>query len=92
MLYAPTDLPIITMEDFEGLTSLVNCNADHGSIALTFHSEEAFKFALQEWAYINERDDDRFVLIADHVSCLRDGDRQPFVFVANVIFKAFIQY
>lgn len=88
MLYAPTDLPIITMERFGGLTSLVNCNADDGSIALTFESEEAYKVALHEWAYINEKDDDRFVLIADHVSCLLNGDRQPFVFVANFTFKA----
>lgn len=72
---------MVMMERFEGLTSSVDCNGDDGMISMTFQSENAYRSALQEWAYINESEDDRFLLIGNHVSCGADNDRQPYLFV-----------
>lgn len=75
---------MIMMERFEGLTSSVDCNGDDGIISMTFQSENAYGFALQEWAYINQEDDDHFLLIGNHVSCGADNDRQPYLFVLDL--------
>ena len=65
-LYAPDGLLLIMMERFEGLTSSVDCKGDDGTISLTFNSENAFNYALQEWSYINQNDNGTFLLIANH--------------------------
>jgi len=72
---------MVTMERFQSLTSAVDCNGDDGTISLAFQSETAYNFALQEWAYINESDDDQFLLIGNHVDCGADDDRQPYLSV-----------
>ncbi len=74
---------MVTMERFEGLTSSVDCNGDDGIVSLTFQSQNAYEFALQEWAYINDSDDDHFLLIGNHVSCGAGNDRQPYLFVLD---------
>ena len=78
-LYAPDGLQMIMMERFEGLTTAVDCKGDDGSMSLTFKSQEAFNYALQTWSYINENDDDRFLLIANHDGCGPDDQRQPYL-------------
>ena len=78
-LYAPDGLQMIMMERFEGLTTSVDCKGDDGSMSLTFKSQEAFNYALQTWSYINENDDDRFLLIANHDGCGPDDQRQPYL-------------
>lgn len=77
-LYAVDGLPIVLMERFEGLTSAVDCEGDDGSMSLTFKSKEAYDYALKIWGYINEDDDKRFLLIANHDGCGPADERQPY--------------
>ena len=78
-LYAPDGLQMIMMERFEGLTSAVDCNGDDGSMFLTFNSQQAYDYALQTWSYVNQNDNDKFLLIANHNGCGPNDDRQPYL-------------
>lgn len=78
-LYAPDGLLMIMMEHFEGITSSVDCAGDEGTMSLTFSSQDAFNYALKEWSFINEHDDERFLLIANYNGCGPDYQRQPYL-------------
>ena len=65
-LYAADGLLLVLMERFDSLTSSVDCNDDDGTMSLTFKSQDAFNYALQEWNYVNQNDDGKFLLIANH--------------------------
>ncbi|KAL8680964.1 MAG: hypothetical protein Q9186_002864 [Xanthomendoza sp. 1 TL-2023] len=77
-LYAPSGLPIVLMERFEGLTSAVDCKGDDGEMSLTFSSKGAYEYALKIWGYINEDDDKQFLLVANHDGCGPSDERQPY--------------
>ncbi|KAL8787172.1 MAG: hypothetical protein Q9213_002388 [Squamulea squamosa] len=77
-LYAPSRLPIVLMERFEGLTSAVDCKGDDGAMSLTFASKGAYDYALKVWSYINEDDEKQFLLIANHDGCGPADERQPY--------------
>ena len=77
-LYASDGLPIVLMERFEGLTSKVDCKGDDGSMSLVFNSKAAYDYALKTWQYINDKDDEQFLLIANHDGCGPDDERQPY--------------
>ncbi|KAI4266566.1 MAG: hypothetical protein LQ337_008752, partial [Flavoplaca oasis] len=77
-LYAPSGLPIILMERFEGLTSAVDCKGDDGTTSLTFISKGAYDYALHIWSRINENDAEQFLLIANHDGCGPVNERQPY--------------
>lgn len=78
-LYAPDGLMMIMMERFEGLTSAVDCEGDDGQMSLTFSSQQAYDYALKQWSYINENEDGKFLLIANHDGCGADERRQPYL-------------
>lgn len=82
-LFAPDGLEMVLMERFEGLTSTVDCQGDDGEMSLTFLSEVAYNAALQEWAHINDSDDRKFLLIANHDGCGPDDERQPYLYAAD---------
>ena len=82
-LYAPDGLEMIMMERFEGLTTAVDCQGDDGTMSLTFKSQQAYQYALDTWSHINRKDDDRFLLIANHDGCGPDEERQPY-FISKV--------
>ncbi|KAL6719404.1 hypothetical protein ACLMJK_003643 [Lecanora helva] len=82
--YGPDDLMMVSMDRFKGLTSAVDCYGDDGSMSLTFKSEKAFNLALQEWSYINEHDDGKFLLIANHDGCGPDDERAPYI-ISNIV-------
>ncbi|KAL8993524.1 MAG: hypothetical protein Q9169_006282 [Polycauliona sp. 2 TL-2023] len=77
-LYAPSGLPIVLMERFEGLTSAVDCKGDDGHMSLTFTSKGAYDYALKIWSYINEDDSQQFLMIANHDGCGPADERQPY--------------
>ncbi|KAL8726096.1 MAG: hypothetical protein Q9166_006933 [cf. Caloplaca sp. 2 TL-2023] len=77
-LYAPSGLPIVLMERFEGLTSAIDCKGDDGAMSLTFSSKGAYDYALKIWGYINEDDEKQFLLIANHDGCGPADERQPY--------------
>lgn len=78
-LYAQDGLEMVMMERFESLTSAVDCHGDDGTMSLTFSSANAYNAALQEWAHINDSDDGKFLLIANHDGCGPDDERQPYM-------------
>ncbi|KAL8991674.1 MAG: hypothetical protein Q9169_007759 [Polycauliona sp. 2 TL-2023] len=78
-LFAPDGLQIVMMERFEPLTSAVDCKGDDGEMSLTFKSQEAFDHAMKTWKFINEDEDERFLLIANHDGCGPDDERQPYL-------------
>jgi len=77
-LYAPGGQQIVMMETFEGLTSSVDCKGDDGEMALTFKSQDAFDYAHEKWAFINEKPEYSFLLIANHDGCGPDDERQAY--------------
>ena len=78
-LYAEDGLEMIMMENFEGLTSAVDCKGDDDTISLTFKSPQAFDYALKTWSHINEKDEYNFLLIANHDGCGPVDERQPYL-------------
>ena len=78
-LYAQDGLPIVLLEGFEELNVSVDCRDDKGMLSLTFGSMDAFDYARQQWGYINEADDGKFLLIANHDRCGPDDQRQPYM-------------
>lgn len=77
-LYAADGLQMILMESFDGLTSAVDCKGDDGTMSLTFNSQQAFDYALKTWNFINDIDDSKFLLIANHEGCGPDDERKPY--------------
>ncbi|KAG8530110.1 uncharacterized protein KY384_005592 [Bacidia gigantensis] len=78
-LFAPDGLQIVMMERFEGLTSAVDCQGNDGTLSLTFKSQDAFNYALKTWSTINDHEDHRFLMIANHAGCGPDDERQPYI-------------
>lgn len=83
-LYARDGLLIIMMERFEPLTTSVDCKGDDGEMSLTFASADAFNHALQQWSYINENEEGKFLMIANHAGCGPDDQRQPYLYVEKM--------
>lgn len=79
VLHAPSGLKIVMLERFEGLTTSVDCKGDDGSMSLTFKSKKAFDQALRKWDFINEDEEEKFLLIANHDGCGPDDERQPYL-------------
>lgn len=78
-LYADDGLEIVLMERFEGLTKTVDCKGDDGTMSLTFNSKDAFQYALQTWDFINQSQEKKFLLIANHDGCGPNDQRQPYL-------------
>lgn len=78
-LYAPNGMLMVLLEDFDHLTSSVDCQGDDGTMSLTFKSDQAYQYALQAWGFINAKTDDRFLAIANHQGCGPDEERQPYM-------------
>lgn len=83
-LQAPPDLPIVLLERFDHMTDHVDCKGDDGEMSLTFKSEYAFRQASNAWKYINEHDDHRFLLIANHEGCGPGEERQPYMWATII--------
>jgi len=78
-LYADDGLQIVLMERFEGLTKSVDCKGDDGTMSLTFNSNDAFQYALKTWDFINQSEEKKFLLIANHNGCGPNDQRQPYL-------------
>lgn len=77
-LNAPSGLPIVLLERFESLTEYVDCNGDDGHMSLTFKSEDAFRRALNAWAFVNTGNQ-RFMVITNHDGCGTQYQRQIYM-------------
>lgn len=72
------------MESFETLTSAIDCNGSDGKLSLTFKDHKAMMYALMKWAYINEKEDEEFILIANHEGCGPSEERVPYMYMTLV--------
>ena len=77
-LFAPDGLQMIMLERFEGLTTAVDCHGDDGQMSLTFKSQEAFDYALKTWSFVNDKDEYKFLLIANNDACSPSDQRKPY--------------
>lgn len=77
-LYAPDGFQIASMEEFDDLTSSVDCKGDDGEMSLTMRSPEAFDYACNKWNFVNDEEEKKFLLIANHKGCGPDDQRQPY--------------
>lgn len=77
-LHAPENSRILLMEKFEGLTSAVDCSTigDH-KLSITLIDEDVFSY-IQIWSWINEREDNQFVMITNHEGCGPAAQRAVF--------------
>ncbi|KAL8649240.1 MAG: hypothetical protein Q9210_004516 [Variospora velana] len=82
-LYAPNGLQMVMMELFEPMTTAVDCNGDDGMMSLTFKSQDAFKHAMDTWSFINQAEEKKFLLIANHDGCGPQDERQPYL-ITNI--------
>ena len=78
-LYAEDGLQIVLMERFDSLTKSVDCKGDDGTMSLTFDSQAAFDYAKKVWGFINQSEEQKFLLIANHEGCGPDDERQPYL-------------
>ena len=80
-LYAPKGLPLILLEEFDALTSAIDCQGDDGTLSLTFKNDIAYQYALHAWRFTNGDPNKRFLLIANHQGCGPDEERQAYMYV-----------
>ena len=80
-LFAQDGLPIILLEEFDELIISVDCRDNEGRLDLKFNSTDAFDHAKKQWAYVNEKEHDNFLLIANHDNCGSDDQRQGYMLV-----------
>ena len=66
---------LVSMERFEGLTKKVDCDE---TMSLEFVDKAAFDYAIHAWGWVNENEDDNFVMIANHDGCGPDQERVPY--------------
>ena len=66
---------LVSMERFEGLTKKVDCDE---TMSLEFVNKDAFDYAIHAWGWVNENEDDNFVMIANHDGCGPDQERVPY--------------
>ncbi|KAF8475514.1 hypothetical protein BDZ91DRAFT_788213 [Kalaharituber pfeilii] len=78
-LYSPNGIPVIMMERFEGLTKAVDCEVKtDGFISLTLSDEKGFQHAREAWDWINQGEDDEFIMITDHDGCAPEEERKAY--------------
>lgn len=78
-LFSPDGVPVILMERFEGLTKAVDCSIEKdGFIGLTLRDQKGFQYAKDAWDWINEGEDDEFIMITDHEGCSPGDERKAF--------------
>lgn len=77
-LYPPEGHQVVSLEEFDDLTSKVDCKGDDGEMSLTMRSPEAFEHACNRWDFVNKNETKKFLLIANHKGCGPDDQRQPY--------------
>ena len=78
---------MVLLEEFDDLTSAVDCAGTEGMMSLTFKNQDAFNYALKTWNYVNEKDDSKFLVIANHDGCGPNDQRQPYLFVQDLLIR-----
>lgn len=75
---APSGSKIISMENFEGHTSEIDCEGHDGEMSLTFTSPRALAEAKLQWTAASNATDKFFYLIANHDGCGPKNQRQAY--------------
>lgn len=72
------DRPVVAMENFEHITSAVECNDSDGKMSMTFVSPETLEAAKSAWKWLSEEKGNEFLLVANHDGCGPDKERVPY--------------
>lgn len=88
-LQAPLGLPIVLLEHLDPIIEYVDCTRDDGQIALAFKSRNAFQRAVKEWNFVNQNIEHKFLLITNHDGCSLREERQPHMYVQEIIVSGF---
>lgn len=75
-LYTASSELIISLERFHSMLKSVQCG---NTTVLEFVDNDAFQYAIRAWNWVNEREQHRFILIADDPGCGPDDQRAPFL-------------
>ncbi|KAF3901794.1 hypothetical protein AA313_de0205460 [Arthrobotrys entomopaga] len=69
--------PVITLEKFDSLTKGIRCSGD--SLILQFTSKDVMEYAIKQWDWVNQQDEDYFYLISQHhhSECNPVDERKP---------------
>jgi hypothetical protein len=73
---------IINMEQFHSLIGSVHCS--NKNMSLQFKDEAAFKYAVQDWDWVNDAVNHTLLLVAGAGQCGFNGYRMPFL-VSSVV-------
>lgn len=78
-LLASNGTSIVLLERFDHLTQFVDCHGEDGFVSLKFISWDVYHRALAGWSFINDDEDAKFLLIANHEDCSSADQRQPYL-------------
>lgn len=67
---------VISMERFASSLKAVSCTSD---MTMTFISNETFQAAIEEWSWVNFKDNRTFILIANYEGCGPARSRKPWL-------------
>jgi hypothetical protein len=76
---------VINMQRFSRVLKNVQC--EDASVVLSFDDDPTFQEAVQEWDWVNNVTDHKFILVADWPSCLHNGQLLPY-YINNTVVNA----
>jgi hypothetical protein len=71
------DENLLSMEEFDGMLTAVECEADH--ISMTFEDDATFAYAQRVWDWVNGADNHSFVMVAGAGDCGNNTERIPYM-------------
>ncbi|KAF2871420.1 hypothetical protein BDV95DRAFT_668071 [Massariosphaeria phaeospora] len=77
-VYMPDDSEnIVNMENFESMLGSVECS--ESSISMTFQDNAAFTYAQRVWEWVDQKENNSFVMVVPAGQCGNGTSRRPFV-------------
>ena len=84
-LESPPDLPVVSVEHFDPFLRYLECNLEHGHITFAFKYKKAFQQAIKAWSFVNQRADNKFLLLTHHDGCGTEEERHSFMWADLVV-------
>lgn len=72
------DIKILFMEQFEHMTSSIECNDEDGEVSMTFIADEIANYAKKQWEWVNGCDTREFLMVTNHPHCGKIAERAPY--------------
>jgi hypothetical protein len=72
------DAHVIAMDKFAGMLKNVQCMPNMGMMDIEFKHHSDYRRAKSTWDWVNNKQANHFVLVANYPGCGADGQRQPY--------------